>query len=165
MPNRGRGMRQRKHWHGTGAATENRVNFTANSTAAIASLGFPSDPGTILRTLGEVLVSPTGDGTFAAQDAARVTFGITIIFTDALAGAVFPDPASEPEFDWLWWYTTTVNFEGSVDAPGQEVAMTSRISFDSRAMRKFKPGVSIVLIGQYVNINGSPPLSVDGGFR
>ncbi len=168
MANRGgftRGMRQRKHWHGIKGAT---VNFTASATAILGSFSLGErDPYTILRMLGQLLVWPTGGGTFVASDEARLTFGFGRMSADAVAlgASAMPDPSSEPDYPWLWWYSTTVNFEGSADAPGQEIAMTDRGEINSKAMRKIGPRQSLALIVQYTDINGSPPLSVDAGCR
>ena len=169
MPHRGgRGNRMMKHWHGSGeGGSSGQTNFTTDATAIIASVSFANDPGTYLRLLGQVLIAPTGAGTFAALDAAEVTLGIGIVSLDAFtAGAgSMPDPGAEPQFDWMWWHTTLVNFEGSADAPGSEIALTERVQIESKAMRKFKPRSSLVLIAEYRDVAGAPPLSVYGAFR
>ena len=153
-----------KHWHGS---TDLVNAFTSDVTGIISSFSTGQDPATVLRTIGNYLVAPTGDGTFAAQDRAVITFGLGIVSTDAftVGSGSMPDPGLEAEFDWLWWWKTIVSFEGSADAPGQEIAMTDRIAFDSRAMRKMKPRQTLVVLAEYENLNGSPPVVVTGGFR
>ena len=158
------GQRQMKHWHGSG---DSLVSFTADATGLLSTFSNPEDAATVLRTLGQYLVVPTGNGTFVAQDAAAVTLGLGIVSQDAAAvgASALPDPAGEPEYDWLWWHKTMLNFEGSVDSPGQTIGLVDRIEFDSKAMRKMKPRQSLVMIAEYVNINGDPPISVSGSFR
>ena len=158
------GGRQMKHWHGS---TNSVVNFTADATGILATFSAPTDPYTILRTLGQVIVVPTGSGTFVAADLATVTCGLGIVSSDALAAGAgsLPDPAVEPEYDWLWWHPTFAAFEGSADAPGQEIGMTERINFDTRAMRKVKPRQALVMVAQYQDSNGAPPLTVSASFR
>jgi len=159
-----RGTKQRKHWH---SITPARVDFATNGTAILGQFSGNVDPFTFLRGLGEILVAPTGNGTFAAQDAARLTIGLAIITADAAALGLtaVPDPDDEPDYDWLWWYSTTVQFEGSADAPGQEIALTNRIRLETKAMRKVKPQMAVVMIGQYVDVNGAPPMSVSATMR
>jgi len=166
MANRGgftRGPKMRKHWHGFGTITERDV--TANSTFILAQQGF-IDTFTVLRFVGELLVVPTGGGTFAAADAARVTVGLGIVTTDAatVGSSAMPDPADEPDFDWLWWYSTLVAWEDPT-TPGQELGGTSRVPIASKAMRKMKPNMSVVILGQYVDVGGTPPVSVHANGR
>ncbi len=162
MADRSRGPRQRKHWHSLGTLA--RANFTTDATAILGSfVSSDGDPFTVLRMIGQGLVSPTGSGTFVASDTAIVTVALGIVSADAIALGLtaMPDPDSEPEYPWLYWHTTFTNFEGSADAPGQELAMTDRFTIESRAMRKVGPRQGLVAVAQYVDASGTPPLSVD----
>ncbi len=153
-----RGMRQRKHWHGLGATS---ANFTANATAILGGFSF-ADPATILRTIGSVVVVP--GAAVVALDLAEVVFGLALVSTDAFtAGAgSMPDPFSEPEFDWLWWKTVYyANGRGGDGAPDE----ARYVDVESKAMRKLKPGETLVMIGQYVDIVGTPALDVDVNVR
>ncbi len=158
------GTRQRKHWVGSDIST---LSLTANATFIAAAVAI-TDPITILRTLGNILVVPTGGGTFASGDSASITFGLGLVITDAftVGASAVPDAADEADFDWLWWYASLVSFEASVDNPGQEIGLTERIRIESKAMRKVKGhGMSYVLLGQYTNLSGNPPMNVISQFR
>ena len=162
MANRGGapgGTRQRKHWHGTANAS---VAFTSASTAIIASLGI-TDPVTILRTLGSSLVS-IGPA-LVADDRAVVTLGLGLVSTDAfvVGASAMPDPANEPEFDWLWWYAAHVHLPDVDQAGG--VASAMRIAVNSKAMRRASHQETLVLIGQYENILGTPTVHVNASLR
>ncbi len=154
-----------KRWGGTQDTT--KLFTTDNEISILSNAGAFTEPGTFLRAVGEFLVVPTGAGTFAALDFATITFGLAIIASDAVeAGSgSMPDPGGEQDYPWLWWYHTALAFEGSADAPGQELGLTSRKSFDIRTMRKFKNRETLVMIGQYQDVSGLPPLTVHCGFR
>ena len=80
-----------------------------------------------------------------------------------------PDPATEPEFDWLWWYPTILASFGAATAaianPVPQGESFDRIRVESKAMRKMKPGESLVLVAQYENIAGNPAVDVNGSLR
>lgn len=157
------GARQMKHWHGS---TDTGTGFTGTATAILSTFDIGDSPGTVLRTLGNVLVAPTGGVTFGADDQAAITLGIGIVSSDALAvgATAMPDPGGEPEFDWLWWYKVLVSIEDAA-LPGQEIGGAERIHFDSRAMRKMKPRSALVLVAQYVDIFGTPAMNALSSFR
>ncbi len=162
MANGRRGARQMKHWH---QSSDVVGLLTGNATVILASFDIP-DPATLLRTLGSVLVAPTGGTVFSSGDRASCTFGLGIVSTDAFAvgATAMPDPATE-EYDWLWYYKTFVSFEASVDHPGAEIALTDRQEIATKAMRKIKPRHTLVLLAEYQDLNGTPNLTVFGGFR
>ena len=157
------GTRQRKHWAGSDTS---QVQFTGAATGIVATLSL-TDPLTILRTLGEVLIAPTGGGTFATADIAHVTFGLGVVSTDALAvgASAMPDPFDEADFDWLWWYHATLAYP----LAGAFVGLASesvRVELATKAMRKIKGhGEALVLLAQYISISGNPPVDVTGAFR
>ncbi len=156
------GTRQRKHWHGS---TNNSLAITGASTVIASSLDI-TDPVTILRCLGEVLVGPGNSG-IVANDGMRVTFGLGLVTTDAftVGATAMPDPASEPEFDWLWWYPVALRFptaDGSLVGIASESA---RIRLETKAMRRASHSETLVLLGQYEDITGTPPVRVDTSFR
>ncbi len=116
-------------------------------------------PGTILRIRGMLRVIFAASG-LTAIDAATVAFGLGLFATDAvtLGATAMPDPNAEPEFPWLW-YGTALMRSASTDhgAPGA----STLFEIDSKAMRKFKPGESLTMVGQYVNTAGNPTLHID----
>ena len=157
-----RGMRQRKHWHGT---TNNALAFVGSSTGVLASFSL-NDPATVLRILGEVVVFPgVAVGGYSDADEARMSVGIGIVSSDAAAvgSSAMPDPGGEPEFDWLWWWSTVWAIP---DVDSTVVGLNQiRIPVHSKAMRKMKPASTIVVVAEYEDLQGAPPLDVRGGFR
>jgi len=156
-----RGPRQRKEWVGSGA---NQVNLTTGGQVTIlATLPFVG-AGTILRCLGQLTVGVTAAST--AGDQAVIFLGLGIISSDAaeLGSTAVPDPGVEFEFPWLWWYSVPIHTPTT--SVGGYAGEGERVTFDSRSMRKFKPRESLVLIAQYVDLVGLPPLTVGiGGLR
>ena len=164
MADRVRGMRQRKHWH---SLTPSGAAFTANATAILGSFtAGQGDPFTVLRFIGQALVVPLPGGTFAAADVARITMAVGIVSADALAvgASAMPDPDSEPDYPWLWWYSTIVVFAGASPA-GDEITVHERVHIESKAMRKVGPRQSVVMVAQYVDIGGTPPMDVHQNTR
>jgi len=155
------GTRQRKHWHGTVDATK---DFTGTSTAIVSSFSIDG-PVTILRTVGNILVSPTGGGTFVAADRARIVFGLGVVSTDAFAvgPSAMPDPGDEAEFDWLWWYITWIQVLDT--GVGDDMGVNERIVVASKAMRKMSQRHTLVMIAQYADEAGAPPMTVQCGLR
>ena len=92
-----RGMRQRKHWHGS---SNNTVDFTADATAILGSFTFDQDSATILRTLGRVLM--VTNGTIAGSDRARVTLGLGLVTADAFAVGASPPAAHSGRHSYTW---------------------------------------------------------------
>ena len=161
MADRGRGSRMTKQWIG---AIWLGNNFTADSTQIVAILADFLEAGTILRMLGELSVTPGATGV-TDNDAAQMTVGIGLVSTDAatLGSTAMPDPAAELDYDWLWWYSVAIDVPNEVSFAGQTAS--ARIPISSKAMRRFKPRSSLVVIGQYSDGVGIPPLSVIGSTR
>ena len=154
------GVRQRKHWHGT---SDNVLNLTAAGTAILASLTV-TDPSTILRTLGSVMSIFDGavDG-----DSAAITYGLGIVSTDAftVGATAMPDPASEPQFDWLYWYKSFLSFRTNGAISGRIDSYFERVNVSSKAMRRVSHSETLVLLVQYEDIVGTPPVDVLGSLR
>ena len=139
--------------------------FTADATSIIAGTFTPGEPGTILRMLGEYIIGPTSAP--VAGDGVVVGIGIGIVSADAAAAgsASMPDPGGEPDFPWLYWMRHPFFYAGTSvqNGSGQD---TVRKFFDSRSMRKIKPRESLVMVAEYGNLAGTPPLEVTvGGIR
>ena len=158
------GTRQRKHWHGT-ANTE--AEFTGAATAILCQLDV-TDPATILRTLGSVVAGPDEAGVVAG-DGAIITVGLGVVSTDAatVGATAVPDPSNEPEFDWLFWYPMILQFPVGVNTAGNSFPLVSgmRLDVNSKAMRRVSHGESLLLIGQYENSSGNPPVDVFASLR
>ncbi len=157
-----RTQRMPKTWSSIPAST---VEFTSSSTGLFGSLSI-GEPGTILRVLTNILISPTPGGTFASDDQCDITLALGIFSTDAVAAgaASMPDPASEPEYPWLFWRGVPLRlFNLSANEAFSSVSFVDRVSIDSRSMRRMKTGQSLAWVGQYVDVTGAPPFSVDVG--
>ena len=109
-----------------------------------------SIPATILRIRGMLLVTldnaAEGDDTF-------LTAALGMVSSDAaaLGATAMPDPGSEPEYPWLWWASiplfATQSITG-VDPSFSTVSGAARLEVDSKAMRKVKPGESLIWVFQ-----------------
>ena len=115
-------------------------------------------PGTILRIRGSLVLTFLASG-FTANDEAKVTFGLGLFSTDAVAlgATALPDPNAEADFPWLWYGTAEmISPSGDLTAPGSQVVL----DVDTKAMRKFKPGQSLQMVGEYVDRGGLPGLRI-----
>ena len=139
------------------------VDFTVDATGLFpGSVTFSTMPGTILRMLGEYVIFPTSAP--AAGDEATLTVGIGIVSTDAFnagSGSV-PEPRNDSFYPWLYWASHMLAFSGTGTDPSQAGGSVRKV-FDIGSMRKVKPGESLVLVGEYVNITGNPPLTLAVG--
>ena len=151
------GTRQKKHWHGIAPGAQ---TFTANSTAVLGFVGTGQDPATVLRMVGELFVG-FGAQTLVAGDAARLAVGFGIVSQDALdvGSSAMPDPGAEPEFDWLWWYETTLsNMSVTTAEAFAQGAGYTRVLVNSKAMRRMSPRQSLACIAEYTDITGTPQI-------
>ena len=99
-----------------------------------------------------------------AGDEMRVIFGLGIISTDAfgLGPTAFPDPGGEPEYSWLWW--ATMHLEAFAATAREQYGTSSQIlQVDTKAMRKIRPGESLVWIAQTAGAAGAPVTVVTFG--
>ena len=98
-------------------------------------------------------------------DQGILTFALAIVSSDAFAlgASAFPDPASEPEFSWLWWgqiFLESISVAASaVNNTGWGPA-AQRIEGDTKAMRKMKSRESLCWILQRTALAGSPVTEV-----
>ena len=137
--------------------------FVASTTGIGTSLDF-TEPATVIRMLGDVLIISTPGGTFVQGDQCGLTVAIGVVSTDAVGvgATAMPDPSSEPEFPWLFWKDSHFILEAAppdLGSPGGAV----RFSFDIRSMRKIKPRESLVWVFQYEDLAGAPPYTVSTG--
>ncbi len=140
-----------KQW---AAAPGGGAQHSASATFIIGNLAF-NEPATILRWRG--MVSAMFDESQQVGDRASIGFGIGVFSTDAvtLGATALPDPLGEPEYPWVWW--SEIDLECFV-AAGQEAWGVGRqlLEIDSKAMRKVKPGQSVLIVGQIGNLTGAP---------
>ena len=121
-------------------------------------LGF-TEPATVLRMIsggGLIMFDST------RQLADRFDFGyaIGVVSSDAAALGVtaLPDPLGEPEYPWLYWHPFSLRSEeASTEASDFLGAAVYRMpAFDSRSMRKMKPGESLVMLLDCQGAFGAP---------
>jgi len=150
---RGGGQRQRKHWHDIPAVT---LAFSSSATSAGGAF-LTVDPFTVLRMLGEYLITPIGAP--VVGDTARVCCAIGVVSGDAsTAGAgSLPDPQDESDYPWLYWADHPLFFGNTSTDPSSQSASVRR-TFDIRSMRKIKPREALQVVVQYGNISGDPPV-------
>ncbi len=135
-----------------------QFNLTADATVAGSGNSFTS-PQTVLRMMGEYIISSSAAP--AANDSASVTVGIAKVSTDAftLGASALPDPAGEASFPWLYWAAHPFAFEGTgIDTSLGVGALRHR--YDVKTMRKFNANESLVVVVQYADIVGTPPLRI-----
>ena len=155
-----RTQKKAKLWQGIPSI---QLAMAANGTFAGPSLPFTS-PQTVIRMLGEYVVTVTA--TPAAADAAKVGVGLAKVSTDAFgAGATaLPDPISDPDFPWLYWAVHVFAFPvANQTDSNQSITGSLRHRYDIRSMRKFTANESLVLVAQYEDLSGAPPLLLSTG--
>ena len=117
----------------------------AGQFKALGTIGINTiDPGTIVRTRGRVLA--TMASVSGAATILSVTYGVILVSSDAFAAGVasIPGPLSDSGNDWYVWGALTFRFGGTVG--DQAIGQTDRVDFDSRGMRKSKPGDTSVFV-------------------
>ena len=121
------------------------LSSTAAETIIGPSLNF-GIPATILRVRGNLVVFFDGAADTSQQN---VAMGLAVLSTDAVAAGAgsVPDPAAEAEFPWLWWTSVPIAHHVVGAAVLQDLAF-ARVVVDSKAMRKVKPGESLVIVYQ-----------------
>ncbi len=150
------GRKQGKVWTVLAGISQ---SMTANATFLGGTFN-SSVPFTVLRMLGEYIIAPTDGGTFVAGDAAGITVGIGVVSTDAVGAGALPDPASEPEYPWLYWASHVVFLVDNSIASQVGLAGSVRANYDIKTMRKVSPRQSLKVSVDYSDLTGTPPLTV-----
>jgi len=147
-----------KQWTVVGAT---QASFTTDGTGVGGSLGF-AVPGTILRC--RCFISALMDSNSQVGDDMGLTFGLGIVSTDAVAAGSgsLPDPGDEPEYPWLWWGDMVVHSETTtpISSWGPHAQL---LQVDTKAMRRVKPGQSLVWVIQRSGTSGAPTVIIDIG--
>ena len=156
----GRSQRKEKSWlrmiGGTAA-------LTADSTALVTATLFaiPAPPFTIMRMLGEYLITPTAAVT--ATDEVKITVGIGLFSADAIiAGAAsLSDPSGDEDYPWMYWAEHSMRFTAAASPVGlnANVASTLRVPFDIGSMRKVRPARDLGFVVSYSDVLGAPPIT------
>jgi len=148
-----------KLWVGAGGSS---VAFTADATVSMGSFAFTS-PQTVLRMLMEYVIQPTA----APQvgDHVEICVAVAKVSTDALTAVTLPDPISEEGFPWLYWAVHPFLFRVNELVTNAGIAQLRR-TIDIRTQRKFQSNESLVVVGQYFDNAGAPPITLTtGGMR
>ncbi len=154
-----RQRRMKKRWSSLPFHT---ISMTGTGTFfGAASLGF-SESETIIRLLGEYAILPTSNS--AAGDRAIISVGIGIVSTDAavVGAASLPDPAGDAGYPWMYSASHPLAFSTATSDPNQAAGSVRR-SFDIKSMRKVTSRESLVLVVEYNDIVGAPPLTITVG--
>jgi len=164
MAHRGiRGPRQVKSWLGLPST---QFSMTAVSTTLVGTLS-PGAPFTVLRILGEYSLSPTN--VTVSGDGCEIGVGIGVVSTDAatLGSSAMPDPLTEAAYPWLYWASHGMWFPSATSGAAGEGPQGASASFrkviDIRSMRKLKNRESLVLVVEYVDRTGLPPVEFNPG--
>ncbi len=152
-------QRKDKSWS---ALTALNQAFTGNLTAILSGATESLEALTVMRLIGDYVISPSQAP--VVQDQARISVGIAKVSTDAAAAGAgsMPDPDDEPNFPWLYFASHPFHF-ADVSSDPSSAAASVRVHFDVKTMRKCKPRESIVMIAQYANVVGNPPLTMATG--
>ncbi len=117
-------------------------------------------PATILRVRGAVQAS--FDSTVQNTDQMRLVFGLGIVSTDAatLGASAVPDPGGEAEYPWLWWGSMQLRASANA-AEGAWGTQAQKLEVDSKAMRRVKPGESLLWVVEVASVTGAPVTNID----
>ena len=134
----------------------------ATTDQVIATALAFSFPASILRMVGAgglVML----DETKQVDDIASIGFAIGVVSSDAFtAGAgSLPDPLGEPEYPWMYWTRTTLHSFVAAAEEGLGSTVYRFPPFDSRSMRKIKPGQSLVQVIELGGLVGAPTVVMD----
>ena len=153
--------RRRKQW--TSLLGGGPLNFTAVGSGGISNLAFGDGGNTILRMMGEYII--TSVPMPVAADGCVITAAIGIFSTDAVTAGVstaFPDFTAELEYPWLYWASHAFAFE-TADVDSNAAAGQIRHTFDVRSQRKVSPRQSLAWVFEYGNFAGNPAMNVWAG--
>ena len=137
---------------------------SADTTFIGGGLSF-AVPATILRVRG--YVAAMFDETRQINDQMVVNFALGLVSTDAfvVGATAVPDPVAEPEYPWLWWME--MRLDAFVVAANQASTpwgpAGQRYEVDTKAMRRVKPGETLVMVGSLSNATGAPATLLDIG--
>jgi len=145
-----------------GIAALDAPSITTATTSKGASLAFTA-PATILRCRG--YVQANFDATQQIADTMGIAFGLGIVSSDAVAAGAgsLPDPFGDADYPWLWWQSMFLRSEiaAGVHAWGLSA---QRIDVDTKAMRRVKPGQSLVMVFETATVVGAPVTAITVGF-
>ena len=126
--------------------------LTTGSSAALNFIAVGTQPATLLRMRGEVLVY--ADGVQATGGLSRVTMGV-IKVPEGSSTTVRYDPETDPNAPWLWYDVAHVGYEEMVDnVVDVPVVSGRRILVDNKAMRRIRPDEEFQIVFTNTTIIG-----------
>ena len=134
------------------------ADFTADVIATGGTLT-PAEKITVMRTMGQILIAPTAS--VVATDECSIAVGIGVFPTSLSTGSQFPAPQTDLSFPWIYREDFSFYFTAVADAGEEPRAL--RTKFDIKTRRIVSPGQRIVLLVQYVNVSGNPPMTASVG--
>ena len=134
---------------------------TATTTLGAGVLAF-AEPATILRCRGFFQASLNASQ--QVGDTIALTIGLGIVSTDAatVGAGSMPDPGGEPEYPWLWWGSMFLRSYLAVGVNAWGIS-AQRLEIDTKAMRRVKPGQSLVVVVESAGVTGAPTTDLDFG--
>jgi len=136
-------------------------DVTATGTFIASGILAFLEPATILRIRGIASAAFLVTG-LTADDEASVLLGVGVFSTDAVAlgATALPGPGIDPDYPWLWVGEFNMY---TINASTAEPLVIQSMVVDTKAMRKVKPNESLVMVGDYGNVNGTPGLRISTG--
>ena len=134
--------------------------LAANGQAAATVLNLDIS-GTIYRSRGSLIASIDGP---TATDACTVFFGLYVATEEQVAVGVtsMPNPGADFDADFIWHGAIPLLAQGVVE---DQFATSGRLVIDSKAMRKFKQTMNLVLLASNSVTTGTPIVDVEGYYR
>ena len=146
-----------KQWNAAPGLTA-EVRTTTLTVGGLLSF---SSPATILRWRS--YWSGILDETRQIGDEMLLIYAIGVFSTDAVVAGALPDPIQEPEYPWVFWDEMVLNSFSISDARAPWGPGAQRREVDSKALRKVKPGESLVYVVQSADVSGAPVTLIDVG--
>ena len=138
-------------------------SVTIGMTQALIASFVTGTKSTILRMRGELLLSGIPN---AAGDSDVLGLGVMLVSDQALAagGVSLPGPIANPDAGWIWHQYVLIRSEAASAVSDVALGIFSRITLDSKAMRKVGPNQAVALIGE-ATTGEFGSVSVLGGMR
>ena len=137
------------------------TQVAADGLVAGGALAF-TEPATILRMLGGgdlVLFNASKQ----ADDSGDFCYAIGVVSSDAFAAGVasLPDPTSEPDYPWLFWHFFSLESQITLGTDSLGLSSYRIPPWSSKAMRKMKPGQSLVMLLDVQGMTGAPTTIIE----
>ena len=118
--------------------------------------------GTIMRIRGDAIVEALADGT---GDSDILAIGIALVSTPAAVagGASLPSLFTEVGYPWIWYQMCCLE-AATAALDGSHILSNWIFTIDSKAMRKFKPAETLVIVAER-SITDFTSVSVSAGIR